>query len=59
MVRYVPPYFQRQSNLQRVVSYDDAKVKHATIARGIAEGRDAEIERYNQGKSTLTGAKAW
>jgi limonene 1,2-monooxygenase len=59
MARYVHPHYQCQSNLQCVASYDDAKVKHATAGAEPQQAANAEIERYNQGKSKLTGAKAW
>ena len=55
MARYVHPCFDRQSNLQRVASYDDAEVKHATAGAESQQAANAEIERYNQGKSELTG----
>jgi limonene 1,2-monooxygenase len=58
MARYVHPHIQRQSNLQRVASYDDAKPKYATAGES-QQAANAEIEWYNPGKSKLTGAKAW
>src|SRR5258708_31598955 len=51
MARYVHPHFQRQSNLLRVTSYDDAKSKHETAGAENQQAVLGEIERYNKAKA--------
>jgi len=60
MARYVHPHFQRQSNTQRVASYDNATAKHATAGAESAKAVETEIERYAAAKGkTAAGGKAW
>ncbi len=59
MARYVHPHFQRQSNTQRVASYDNATAKHATAGAESAKAVETEIERYAAAKGKTAGGKAW
>ena len=51
MARYVHPHFQRQSNMLRVASYDDAKAKHETAGAESAQAVLGEIEKYEKAKA--------
>ena len=59
MARYVHPHFQRQSNSQRVASYDDAKSKRGTAGAESQQAVQTEIERYTKAKGQPSGGKAW
>ncbi|MCW5733043.1 MAG: LLM class flavin-dependent oxidoreductase [Enhydrobacter sp.] len=60
MARYVHPHFQRQSNVLRVASYDNATAKHETAGAESAQAVATEIERYEQAKGkAAAGGKTW
>jgi limonene 1,2-monooxygenase len=59
MARFVHPHFQKNSNAQRVWSYDDAAKKHETAGAESQAAVQREIEKYAAAKGKAAGPKSW